>query len=230
MKLLIIIPARGGSKRLPGKNIMKLAGKPLISWTIELAQKLPYEKSIIVSTDSEEIAEVARKCGVEVPWLRPPEISQDTSNTTDVALHALNWVEENISNVDVVLLLQPTTPFRKFEKIVDGIEKFKKTGMEPVVAVSRVSQHPRWMFRLEGEELTAFISNENRNERSQELEPLFIVNGSFYLISPHDLREQETFFAKSMKPLILESVVESLDIDTQEDFDLAELYAKHLEQ
>jgi N-acylneuraminate cytidylyltransferase len=225
MKLLIIIPARGGSKRLPGKNVMELAGKPLIKWTIDLAQKLPYEKTIIVSTDSEEIAEVARRCGVEVPWLRPPEISQDSSTTTDVALHALNWFEESISKVDGVILLQPTTPFRMVEKIVEGIEKFKTSGMEPVVAVSPVSQHPRWMFKLEEDKLTSLLSDENNYARSQELESLLVVNGSFYIISPIDLREQETFFAKSMKPLIIDSLVESLDIDTQDDLDLAEFYA-----
>ena len=225
MKLLIIIPARGGSKRLPGKNIMELAGKPLIKWTIDLAQKLPYEKSIIVSTDSEEIAEVARKCGVEVPWIRPSEISQDSSTTTDVALHALNWFEQNISKVDGVILLQPTTPFRTVEKIIEGIEKFKISGMKPVVAVSPVSQHPRWMFKLEEEDLKPFLTDKDNYARSQELESLVIVNGSFYMISPIDLREQETFFAKSMKPLVIESALETLDIDIQEDFDLAEFYA-----
>lgn len=228
MKLLIIIPARGGSKRLPGKNIMKLAGKPLISWTIELAQKLPYEKNIIVSTDSEEIAEVARKCGLEVPWLRPPEISQDSSTTADVAIHALDWFENNVSNVDGVLLLQPTTPFRKVERIVEGIEKFKSSGMKPVVAVSPVSQHPSWMFKLEDGNLVSFLKGHNSYERSQELETLYVVNGSFYLISPNDLREQGTFFAKSMLPLLIESATESIDIDSKEDFDLAEYYAtKH---
>ena len=225
MKLLIIIPARGGSKRLPGKNIMKLAGKPLISWTIELAQKLPYEKNIIVSTDSEEIAEVARKCGVEVPWLRPPEISQDSSTTTDVALHALNWFEQNISTVDGVILLQPTSPFRTAEKIIEGIEKFKTSGMKPVVAVSPVSQHPRWMFKSEEEELKPFLTDKGNYARSQELESLVIVNGSFYMISPRDLRKQETFFAKSMKPLVIESAAQCVDIDTKEDLDLAEFYA-----
>jgi N-acylneuraminate cytidylyltransferase len=225
MKLLIIIPARGGSKRLPGKNIMELAGKPLIKWTIDLAQKLPYEKTIIVSTDLEEIAEVARRCGVEVPWLRPPEISQDSSTTTDVALHALNWFEESISKVDGVILLQPTTPFRTVEKIVEGIEKFIASGMKPVVAVSPVSQHPRWMFKLEEGNLASFIADENNYKRSQELESLFIVNGSFYIISPSDLRDQETFFAKSMKPLVIDSVVECVDIDTIEDFNFAELIA-----
>ena len=225
MKLLIIIPARGGSKRLPGKNIMELAGKPLIKWTIDLAQKLPYEKSIIVSTDSEEIAEVARKCGVEVPWIRPSEISQDSSTTTDVALHALNWFEQNISKVDGVILLQPTTPFRTVEKIIEGIEKFKISGMKPVVAVSPVSQHPRWMFKSEEEDLKPFLTDKDNYARSQELESLVIVNGGFYMISPRDLREQETFFAKSMKPLVIESALETLDIDIQEDFDLAEFYA-----
>ena len=228
MKLLIIIPARGGSKRLPGKNTMELAGKPLIKWTIDLAQKLPYENTIIVSTDLEEIAEVARICRVEVPWLRPPEISQDSSTTTDVALHALNWFEKSNSKVDGVLLLQPTTPFRNLEKIVEGIEKFIASGMQPVIAVSPVSQHPRWMFKLEDGNLTSFVANENNYARSQELEPLFIVNGSFYIISPRDLKEQKTFFARTMQPLLMESAAECIDIDTKEDLDFAEFYASEI--
>jgi CMP-N-acetylneuraminic acid synthetase len=230
MKLLIIIPARSGSKRLPGKNIMELAGKPLLKWTIDLAQKLPFEKTIIVSTDSEEIAEVARKCGVEVPWLRPPEISQDSSTTTDVALHALNWFEKSISKVDGVILLQRTTPFRKVEKIVEGIEKFKSFNRKPVVAVSPVTQHPAWMFKIENNELLALLSSKNNFKRAQDLEPLYIVNGNFYIISANDLREQKTFFPRSIQPLLIESEMESLDIDTKEDFDLACLYASRIEK
>jgi N-acylneuraminate cytidylyltransferase len=171
---------------------------------------------------------VTRRCGVEVPWLRPPEISQDSSTTTDVALHALNWFEKSISKVDGVILLQPTTPFRTVEKIIEGIEKFKTSGMEPVVAVSPVSQHPRWMFKLENGHLTSFIANENNYARSQELESLFIVNGSFYIVSPRDLREQETFFARTMQPLLIESAAECIDIDTKEDLDFAQFYASEI--
>jgi CMP-N-acetylneuraminic acid synthetase len=97
--------------------------------------------------------------------------------------------------------------------------------MEPVVAVSPVSQHPSWMFKIEAENLISFLDDENNYARSQELESLVIVNGSFYIISPSDLRDQETFFAKSMKPLVIDSVVECVDIDTIEDFNFAELIA-----
>jgi len=225
MKLLIIIPARGGSKRLPGKNILQLAGKPLIRWTIDLAQNLPYEKTIIVSTDSDEIAAVARESGIDVPWFRPAEISGDSATTTDVVLHALSWFEKNISKVDAVVVLQPTTPFRRVEKIVEGIEKFKSSGMKPVVAVSPVSQHPKWMFKLEGESLIPLLDDKNTHTRAQELEPLFIVNGSFYIISPNDLRAQETFFSRTLQPLLIESAEECIDIDTKDDLTLAELYA-----
>jgi CMP-N-acetylneuraminic acid synthetase len=221
MKLLIIIPARGDSKRLPGKNIMELAGKPLIKWTIDLAQKLPYEKTIIVSTDSEEIAEVARRCGVKVPWLRPPEISQDSSTTTDVALHALDLIEDNFSDTDCIILLQPTSPFRAIEKLIEGIEKFISSGMKPVIAVSPVRQHPKWMFKIERDELKALMPSKNYYERSQDLEKIYIVNGNFYIITPNDLREQRTFFAESMKPIVIESNSEDIDIDTEEEFENA---------
>ena len=228
MRLLIVIPARGGSKRLPGKNIKNLGGKPLINWTIELAKKLPYEKSILVSTDSQEIAEIAKKCGAEVPWSRPFEISEDSSTTSEVALHALNWFEQNVSKVDGVLLLQITSPFRTIERMIEGIEVFKSSGMKPVVAVSPVSQHPKWIFRIENNELVSVLSGGENSSKVQDSEKLYVVNGSFYLITPQDLREQETFFPKSIQPLVVNSATESLDIDTQDDFDIAEIIAKKI--
>jgi CMP-N,N'-diacetyllegionaminic acid synthase len=228
MKLLIVIPARAGSKRLPGKNVKELAGQPLINWTIELAKKLPYEKRILVSTDSQEIAEIARKCGAETPWSRPPEISKDSSKTSDVAIHALNWFEQNVSKVDGLLLLQPTTPFRTIEKMIEGIEMFKSSGMKPVVAVSPVSQDPKWIFRVENNELVPFLSGGKNYSKGQDSKKLYVVNGNFYLIAPQDLREQETFFPKSTQPLVIDSITECLDIDTHDDFEIANFFAKKI--
>ena len=125
MKILALIPARGGSKRLPKKNILPLGGKPLISWTIDAVKDTPEIVDILVSTDSCEIASVARAAGALVPWLRPDVLSTDTATSMDVCLHALDWYEEKYGDVDGLLLLQPTSPFRDKNTITKGIELFQ---------------------------------------------------------------------------------------------------------
>ena len=113
MKILALILARGGSKRIAGKNIRKLGGKPLIQWSIDVAKRTPEIDDILISTDDEVIAEVAINQGLSIPWLRPKELSTDTATSVDAALHALDWYEKQSGMVDGLLLLQPTSPFRK---------------------------------------------------------------------------------------------------------------------
>ena len=152
MKILALIPARGGSKRLPKKNILPLGGKPLISWTIDAVQDIPEIVDILVSTDTDEIASVAKAAGALVPWLRPPALSTDTATSMDVCFHALDWYEGEYGAVDGLLLLQPTSPFRKRETIKKGIELFKSHyGERPVAAFSPVDVHPMWCYRINGD-------------------------------------------------------------------------------
>ena len=135
MKMLAVVTARMGSKRLPGKNIKLLGGKPLINWTIEVAREIDEICEVFVTTDSAEIAGVARNAGAYAPWLRPNDLASDSASSVDVVLHALNWYEENIQKVDGVLLLQPTSPFRSHSTIREGL-KLYNTVNESVVAVS----------------------------------------------------------------------------------------------
>ena len=229
MKILALVIARGGSVRLPGKNLRPLGGKPLINWSIEIVQDIPEIIEILVSTDDESIAEISRKAGALVPWLRPQELATNEASSVDVALHAINWYEKEKGTVDGLLLLQPTSPFRSRDTVLNGISLFKKIGMLPVVGVSQTNAHPLWSFKIEQGELLSFVDNSGILKRSQDLPPAYIINGNFYLISPDDLRRNKSFFGARTIPLIAESEQEALDIDSEMDFTFAEFIHKNIE-
>ncbi len=224
MKILALIPARGGSKRLPRKNILPLGGKPLIVWSIDVAKDIPEICDILVSTDDPEIAEIAKEAGALVPWLRPAELATDTASSVDVALHALDWYEKTNGSVEGILLLQPTSPFRTKQTIVSGIEKYITSNKKSIIGVSPVHHHPSWMLKLNKDNLLEkFIEDESNgiNTRSQDLPPVFSINGSFYLTPPENIRKNKTFFGKETFPLITNNILESLDIDTKADLIMA---------
>jgi CMP-N-acetylneuraminic acid synthetase len=133
MKILALITARGGSKRLPGKNIKLLGSKPLILWSIDVAKNNLDICDILVSTDNPAIAEISREAGAKVPWLRPSELATDNASSVDVALHALDWYEASKGSVDGILLLQPTSPFRTPETVPRGIELFRINNYQTVL-------------------------------------------------------------------------------------------------
>lgn len=222
MRILALIPARGGSKRLPGKNIKLLGGKPLINWTIDAAQGIPEICVILVSTDDPEIALIAEEAGANVPWLRPEVLATDQATSVDVALHALDWYEAENGAVDGLLLLQPTSPFRTQATIKQGIELFGSNGYRPVIGVSPVQDHPMWTFKLKDGYLVPFVEHHGFGIRSQDLEPALVANGGFYLISPKELRESKSFIGLESIPLIVNSPQEALDIDTAWELKIAE--------
>lgn len=228
MRILAVITARGGSKRLPGKNIRPLGGRPLIAWTIDAAQGLPDICDILVSTDDEEIARVARAAGASVPWLRPTELSSDTAGSVDVCLHALDWYEREHGAVDGLLLIQPTSPFRRAATIARGLALFKPLPHRPVVSVSPAASHPLWCYRIEGDAMMPYIAREFEAIRSQDLPPAHVLNGALYLIPPGQLREKRTFLPPDVRPLVIESPWEGLDIDTPWDWFMAEKVAENL--
>lgn len=222
MRILALITARGGSKRLPGKNIRILGGKPLIVWSIDVAKDIPEICDILVSTDNSAIAEIARVAGALVPWLRPAELASDTASSTDVALHALDWYENERGNVDGLLILQPTSPFRSQETVIRGIALFKANQNRPVIGVSPSESHPMWCFRLEDDTMRPFIDG-GGHLRSQDLPLAYVVNGAFYLIKPDNLKKTHSFFSDAMVPLLVSNPLESVDIDTEFDWRIAEL-------
>jgi CMP-N,N'-diacetyllegionaminic acid synthase len=228
VRILALITARGGSKRLPGKNIRPLGGKPLIVWSIDVAKNIPEVCDILVSTDDPAIAAVCKKAGAYVPWLRPSKLATDTASSVDVALHALDWYETENAVVDGLLLLQPTSPFRTQATIQRGFELFSQHNYQPVMGVSTTHAHPMWALKMEGDYLVPFIQEHGLGTRSQDLPTAYVVNGSFYLITAAELRLCRSFVGPKTIPLLIESSQEVLDIDTEWDFRMAEaIFLKH---
>jgi len=224
----MLIPARGGSKRLPGKNIRPLAGKPLIVWSIEVIKNMPDICDILVSTDDPAIAGVAQAAGAQVPWLRPAELATDTASSAAVALHALDWYEKENGIVDGVMLLQPTSPFRRRETIERGIGLFRQNNHRSVIGVSLAESHPMWCFKVQGAAMEPFMPGGGLHLRSQDLLPAYVVNGAFYLLTPNDLRQHQSFYNENMVPLIIDRPEECLDIDTEWDWRMAEIQVSHV--
>ena len=222
MKILALILARGGSKRLPGKNTRVLGEKPLIVWSIDIVKGIPSVCDTLVSTDDMEIADICTKAGAYVPWLRPAELSNDTASSVDAAIHALDWYEAQKGPVDGLMLLQPTSPFRARETVQRGIDVYEDNSMLPVVGVAPAPLHPLWALKLKNGGLVPYLPGSGLTTRSQDLPLAYAVNGSFYLISPRELRAGKTFFGSGAQPLLETSPHEGLDIDTLEDFELAE--------
>lgn len=229
MRILALITARGGSKRLPGKNIRPLGGKPLIVWSIDVAKDSLEICDILVSTDDSAIAAVCEKAGAYVPWLRPAELAIDTASSVDVALHALDWYEAEKGAVDGLLLLQPTSPFRTQATVQRGIELFSQNDYQPVLGVSPTHAHPMWAHKMEGDYLVPFMGEHGFRTRSQDLPSAYVVNGSFYLITPAVLRACRSFVGAKTIPLLIESPQEAVDIDTAWDWEIAEFIAADLQ-
>ena len=223
MKILALVPARGGSKRLPGKNIRLLGQKPLITWSIDVVKGIPEISHILVSTDSVEIAQVAQDAGALVPWLRPSELATDSSKSVEVVIHALDWYEPKYGSIDGVLLLQPTSPFRSRKTVIRGIELFQNNAFKSVLGVSPSHSHPLWTFTLQGGKLYPYIAKSHSfNTRSQDLPSAYVINGAFYLATPQQIRETRSFVDSINTPLIINAQWEYLDIDTEWDWQIAE--------
>lgn len=222
MRILALITARGGSRRVPGKNLRRLGGRSLIARSIEVARAISEICEIMVSTDDSAIAAEARAAGAQVPWLRPADLASDTATTVDVCLHALDWYEQHKAALDGLLLLQPTSPFRRRATVLRGIELFIGSNHRTVVGVSPAVSHPFWCFRVDGQRMSAFVEGPGLNLRSQDLPPAYVVNGAFYLIAPKDLRARRTFYSDDMLPLVMDDPAESIDIDTEWDWLVAQ--------
>jgi CMP-N,N'-diacetyllegionaminic acid synthase len=229
MRILALVPARGGSKRLPGKNIRILGGKPMIFWSIDVAKEIAQICDILVSTDDPAIAALGVGAGAYVPWLRPKELASDTTSSVDVALHALDFYEAEKGAVDGLLLLQPTSPFREKGSVLKGIELFKKNLNSPVISVSETHVHPMWTLKIDGGFVVPFLERHGLDSRSQDLPKGYAINGCLYLISPTDLRAERSFINSKTVPLLIESQKEALDIDTEIDYELAKVLFKNHE-
>jgi CMP-N,N'-diacetyllegionaminic acid synthase len=223
VRILAVIPARGGSKRLPGKNVRPLGGKPLLAWSIDVVRNIPEICDTLVSTDDAAIAEVGRASGASVPWLRPAELATDTATSVDVCLHALDRYESAHGAVDGLLLLQPTSPFRTRDTVRRALEMFRTDRERPVVSVSPVTSHPFWCFFIMDDRMRPCIDARGLDARSQDLPAAYALNGAIYLVTPAHLRKDRSFCSDRMAPLVMTNPAESIDIDTEWDWQIAEL-------
>jgi CMP-N,N'-diacetyllegionaminic acid synthase len=223
-RIVGLIPARGGSKGLPRKNVLPLNGKPLIAWTIEQAKASEHIDRVIVTTDDEEIASVARAHGADVPFLRPKELASDTAKAIDVILHALSWLEINDNDrYDVFVLLQPTSPLRTTVDIDNAVRLLFSKDAHAVVSVCETEHHPFWSNMLPADgSLDGFLRPDIMNKNRQELPTYYRLNGAIHAAYCDYLRTSRTFFGKDTYAFVMPSE-RSVDIDSKIDFQLAEL-------
>ena len=222
MKPLVVIPARGGSKGLPGKNIKKLMGKPLIHYTIEAARTLFSDEQIIVSTDDLDIKSCAEQTGLNVPFIRPAELATDTASTIEVLLHALKVSEANQYVPDALILLQPTSPLRNSQHIKEAMNLFNET-IDMVVSVKETESNPYYVLFEENENGFLKKSKAGNFNRRQDCPKVWEYNGAIYIINVQTLKNVGHLnFEKVMKYEMKKE--HSVDIDTEMDWMIAEYF------
>jgi CMP-N,N'-diacetyllegionaminic acid synthase len=219
MKILYVIPARGGSKGIPHKNIKMLAGKPLICYTIDLAKALAIDEDICVSTDDDVIIKTVEDYGLKVPFIRPQTLSTDEATSNDVLIHAVQFYESLGRKYDVVVLLQPTSPLRKPEQIKEAIDLYR-ADLDMVVSVKK--SHTASVLCQENEDgYLEFTINKN-GERRQEIPTYYEFNGAIYVINIQSLKRKGlSRFDRKQKYVMPDE--SSIDLDTNFDWILAEL-------
>ncbi|MDD5007459.1 MAG: acylneuraminate cytidylyltransferase family protein [Syntrophorhabdaceae bacterium] len=231
MNIAALIPARSGSKRVPLKNIKPLYGKPLMAYTIEAAKRSRFIKRIIVSTDSSDISDIAKQYGAEVPFLRPEEISTADSTELEFFDHALDWLEKNEGYIpDIIVLLYPTSPFRKTESIDRAIETIMDhPECDSLRSVRKCSEHPCKMWTIANGCLRPFVDSgkaSGMHTLSYHLLPdVYVQNASIYIVRVSTIKNKRSTTGDIIIPFIMDEV-ESIDINNPLDFLLAETAIK----
>ena len=229
MKILAFIPARGGSKGIKKKNIVKIGNKRLIDFTIETVKKLPKNCKLFISTDSSEIINHCKKFGYINNYKRPKLLSTDKSKTIDSVFHALNWLENNENYIpDAVLLLQPTSPFRNILEIKKAINKFKRDSLLSIFGVVKMKTHPSECISI-SKNIWKFLKKNNKQaSRRQEYESNFyFIDGSFYLASTSFIKKHKSFIVEKKSLPFIFNNENSIDIDTIIDLRLARQMYKY---
>jgi CMP-N-acetylneuraminic acid synthetase len=231
MNVLGLIPARGGSKGIPRKNIVPVGGKPLLAWTCEAALAARSLSRTILSTDDEEIAATGRACGVEVPFLRPPELARDDTPSVDVALHALEWLASHEGwRAEVLVLLQPTSPLRRAEHIDAAVAELQRTGADTVVSVVEVPHnfHPWSVMKQSGEWLEDFLPPAPGLDRfrRQNLPRVYARNGPAVLVARvATILARRSFYGERVAGYEMDRGT-SVDIDDRGDLEWAEFWLR----
>ncbi len=225
-RILAIIPARGGSKGIPRKNIKEINNKPLISFTIEEAKKSKYINRVIVSTDDREIAEISKNYGAEIPFLRPKELAEDNSPGIDHIIYCIKWLKNNENYLpDYICILQCTSPLRKVKQIDEAIEMLLDKNIDSVVSICESEVSPYWMKKLENNKLKDFLDNIPLYANRQALPTVYRLNGAIYLCKTKLLLKTLSFYNENTVPYIMNKV-SSVDVDDLIDFKFAEFLIK----
>jgi CMP-N,N'-diacetyllegionaminic acid synthase len=228
-RTLAIIPARGGSRGVPRKNIRLLCGKPLLAYTIEVALRSKRLDRVIVSTEDGEIAEVSRRYGAEV-ISRPPELAQDDTPSLPVYQHVIRHLEGTEDyRAEIIVILQPTSPLRLVEDIDRAIEDFLKGRCDSVVSVCEVEHPPQWMYTLVRNRLKPITNDGENVTRRQNVPKVYRLNGAVYVTSRDIIMKENRVLGRDTAAHIM-SPERSVDIDTELDFKLAELLMKETKQ
>jgi CMP-N,N'-diacetyllegionaminic acid synthase len=224
--MLAIIPARGGSKGLPGKNTRMLLGKPLIAYTIEAALNAKHISRVIVSTDDANIAEVARSAGAEIPFLRPTELAQDKSLAIDTYLYTVDQLTTAEKPIQDLVVLLPTAPLRNFRDIDEAIELFREKKADSVVSYYKAEHPLQWYKFIEDEgTLKSVFPEGDRLANRQDEKPAYLPNGAIYVFNYSMLKNKRVYYTDKSYPYLMPAG-RSVDIDTLEDFEYAEFLIK----
>lgn len=224
-----IIPARGGSKRIPGKNIKVFGGKPMIAWSIEAALKSECFEQVIVSTDDHEIAEIALRYGAAVPFIRPTALADDYTGTTPVIKHAIEWLSAHGQYYSYALCLYATAPFVRPQAIINAHQQLQKTQADFCFTATEFAAPIQRAFKLTAEKRVAMFDPKKFNQRSQDLEPAYHDAGQFYWGKSEAFIQQHLMFSTAASPYLLPRYLVQ-DIDTLDDWKRAELMFKVLQQ
>lgn len=223
MSVLGIVPARSGSKGVPGKNIRPIAGRPLLEYTARAAGESRVIDRLVLSTDSEEIADAGRRAGLEVPFLRPAALAGDDTPMLPVLRHAIDTLAAGGWEPEIVVLLQPTSPLRRPEHIRDAVARLRETGADSVVTVVEVPRHlsPDYVMRIDEGVLRPFLPEGARITRRQDARPAYSREGTVYAFRRATLDRFGNIYGDDCRPLIIDPA-ESLSIDSPADWDAAE--------
>ncbi|GHT92368.1 pseudaminic acid cytidylyltransferase [Spirochaetia bacterium] len=228
MKTLLIIPARGGSKRIPRKNIKAFLGKPIISYSIEAALKSSVFDEVMVSTDDEEIAQIAKNYGASVPFFRSKEMSSDMAMTAPVLIEVLYEYKKMGKKFDYICCLYPCAPFITPERLKESMNLLLNSGADSIVPVVRFSYPPQRCFVIRDGQ-AVMLHPENLNVRSQDCEPYYHDVGQYYCVKSIVLKREKKLFCEHTLPLVLQET-EVQDIDTEEDWNMAEIKYRILKE
>lgn len=224
LRVVGLIPARGGSKGVPRKNLRLLGGRPLLSWTADTALSASSLERVVLSTDDPEIAAAGRYLGLDVPFLRPPELAADDTPTLDVVIHALNWLERSGDQYDALVLLQPTSPFRSPDLIDQAVKILQEQDATSVITVRPVPHryNPHWVFQPDERGVLRLATGDKEPlPRRQLLPEAYIRDGRLYAVRTQVALKQGTLYGDRCMPLY-QCDVEDINLDTLEDFATAE--------